>query len=949
MSAQVPRADPALDVFSQSAQYPVPNPSPDSQRLLSSPSDGGMPAFPQGRTHLPTPQSPDYMGQYINFQTPESPLAHASYTGYSAMGRPVYGMSSQNPMTVSSPLQTLTPETSPYTPRFDSRYSLASAIPPFNPQFSVNFATPRAASSSTTLPSPTTATKPPPFRMTTPPPTTPSPANLSSPFLDKLTIAGQTQTPQRFQASARPTSTQIPVHIPDIFSSSTTHANHSIPRANPLPVSSTSSVQISTPPISPTPGPAPQLPLAAPTPVAGGEMERIRQAMMQNQLAQHQEAEARRPDYLRRNKRPLSDTDPSTLAEDEGSRRPGVGIMDSPHKGRRITLFQETSDESFEESLMAGGYGRYRTADWVRQPQPMAPTPVPSGPSTTAKRPEAPTPPRPPTEKELRKRKRLEAFRSNETTNTSSDAHTSKLFPVNLATMGRVLIDSASDENGFAAVADSSSPSKNGAAGGKRAMAAANKKATKKKTQEPSAREKKMAIAAAALEDATEKPNWPDAEFPWRLRSEERAGITKEEEEQRMQLIEKFLDRDTDNEEGSDEEDGKEGEEDLLDPSDWGKVYEDATQPPPIPTRGGRGKMVQLLADPHVDRPVGGVKRSRFFPSDPGDARAALLAKKRVRSLSFRQQRRQRLQGADNDEVLCICRGKYDEEGDVVQCDSCGIWYHLHCIGIHSIKDLGHEDDPWYCQECYVVERSESSEEEDAPEPTFAPTDNEPRVSRASDTPLYQPVALLQESPLPWSGPKTPPRSSSVLPREFGSAFSSVASSSRHEPFTPSTPRTSSNRRRSVQVFGHDTPGGFDMDDLPFDPTSTPSRGIKFGAPFATPKNMWPVRPNGLFETPSKRRDSSSRLFGAPGTLDESASSSGGGGVLFSSPFGRMPTYDDSPIRRDTAPADAPRARRLLESPIAPSVGRYLGHVMTLEDSPVMWSTKGKARAHEAP
>ncbi|KAJ7804679.1 hypothetical protein B0H14DRAFT_2883181 [Mycena olivaceomarginata] len=53
------------------------------------------------------------------------------------------------------------------------------------------------------------------------------------------------------------------------------------------------------------------------------------------------------------------------------------------------------------------------------------------------------------------------------------------------------------------------------------------------------------------------------------------------------------------------------------------------------------------------------------------------------------------------------------------------------------------------------------------------------------------------------------------------------------------------------------TPGGFDMDDLLFDPTSTPSRGIKFGAPFAMPKNM---RPNGLFEMPSKRRDSSNRL-----------------------------------------------------------------------------------------
>ncbi|KAF8151918.1 hypothetical protein K438DRAFT_1864745 [Mycena galopus ATCC 62051] len=881
MSAPVPKADQAPDVFSHTAHNPVPNPPSEPQRLLSSPSDGAMSAFPHGRTHLPTPQSPDYMGQYINLQAPESPLAHTSYLAYSAMGRPVYGMPLQKPIAVSSPQQqTLTPETSPYTPRFDSRYNLASAISPFNPQFPA-FATPRAASSSTTLASPATPTRP--SFMATPRPPSPGHLNLTPAFLDKLMMADRTQT-QHLQGSSRPTSAPIPVHIPDVFSSSTPANPSILSPANPLNGPSTS-------------------------------MERIRQAMMQNHIAQHQEAEARRPEYLKRNKRPLSESDRS-LADDEGSRRPGVGIMDSPHKGRRITLFQETSDESFEESLMAGGYGRYRTADWVRQPQPMAPNPAPPGPSTVPKRAEARTPPRPPTEKELRKRKRLEAFRSNETTNTSSDAHTSKLFPVNLATMGRVLIDNVSEENGFASSADAS-PLKNG--GGKRAVAAANKKA-KKKTQEPSAREKKMAIAAAALEDATEKPNWPDAEFPWRLRSEERAEITKEEEEQRMQLIEKFLDRDTDAEDGSEEEDEKDGEEeDLLDPSDWGKVYEDGTQQQPIPTRGGRGKMVQLSADP---------QRSRFFPSDPGDARAALLAKKRVRSLSFRQQRRERVKGADNDEVLCICQGKYDEEGDVVQCDMCGIWYHLHCIGIRSIADL-------------AVESSEDEGETRAPEPTFVPTDDEPaRAGHSNNAPLYQP---------------TPPRSSGGVARDFGTPFSSVASGSRHEPFTPSTPHNNSNRRRSsAQIFGHDTPGlgpGFDLDDVPFDPTSTPSRGIKFGAPFATPKNMWPVRPNGLFETPSKRRDSSSRLFGAPGTLDESASS---GGVLFSSPFGRMPTYDDSPIRRDTAPAgDAQRTRRLLESPIAPSVGRgggrYLGHVMALEDSPVMWSTnfKGKERAHE--
>ncbi|KAJ7037340.1 hypothetical protein C8F04DRAFT_409145 [Mycena alexandri] len=961
MSAQTPRADQGPDLFSQTAP-PIPV---DSQRSLSSPSEGGMPAFQPGRTHLPTPQSPDYMGQYLNLQAPESPLAQTSYM-YSTLGRASYGMPLQKPGPTTAMLghspqqQPLTPETSPYTPRYDSSRYMTPTIPQFNPH-SANFATPRAVSSAA-FPSPVTAIRP-PSRLTTPPPSVPSPANLSSPFLDKLTLADKAGTSFSRPGSSRPTSNQIPVHIDDIFSSSTSSSTPSSTQPTPVPSSSSSSVQTSTRPFSPySSAPPPSLPLAAPTPVPGGEMERIRQAMMQNHLAQYQEAEARRPDYLRRAKRPLS---PPAPTDDEGSRRPGVGIMDSPHKGRRITLFQETSDESFEESLMAGGYGRYRTADWVRQPQPMAPTPGPPGPSTAAKPLEELQPPRPPTEKELRKRKRLEAFQTNETTNTTSDPHTSKLFPVNVEVLGRILVDAVSEEHGFAPSAVDSSPTKN-LGGGKRVMAVnnSNKKTTKKKTQEPSAREKKAAlIAAAALEDASDKPNWPDAEFPWRLRSEERAEMTKEDDDHRMQMLENFFGRDTDVEDGSDEEQGNGGDdEDLLDPAEWSRVYEPGAQRP-IPTRGGRGKMVQLSADPLVNRPVGGgAKRSRFFPTDPGDARAALLAKKSVRSLAFRQKRRERAQGpgADTEEVECICRGKYDDAGQVVQCDICQTWYHLHCIGIRSIKDLGPEEDPWFCEKCIVVERSESSESDNeearAPEPTFVPTDNEPpRAIHSSDTPIFQPSAL-QESPMPWmpSTPKTPTRSPANPRTDFGS-FSSMSSSGSRVLLTPQGPSSSSPlRRSSVQIYGRDTLGLLDMDDV-FDPTSTPSRGIKFGGVGAfttTPKNLtWPTRPNGLFETPSRRRDSSSRLFGAPGTLDESA---GGGG--FSSPFGlRMAAYDDSPIRRDTAPVgDGQRARagRLLDSPMAPSVGgtgRYLGHVMTLEDSPVMWSTKGKERSHGAP
>ena len=94
---------------------------------------------------------------------------------------------------------------------------------------------------------------------------------------------------------------------------------------------------------------------------AGGEMARIRQAVLEDTRNRMHEVESRRPDYLKRTKRSLSETDPSHFEEDPNDRErwPPIGVMDSPQKGRRLKLFQETSDESFEESLMAGGYGRY--------------------------------------------------------------------------------------------------------------------------------------------------------------------------------------------------------------------------------------------------------------------------------------------------------------------------------------------------------------------------------------------------------------------------------------------------------------------------------------------------------------------------------------------------------------------------------------------------------------
>lgn len=111
----------------------------------------------------------------------------------------------------------------------------------------------------------------------------------------------------------------------------------------------------------------------------GGELERLHQQRLHEQLTQIHDVESRRPDYLKRMKRTFSEagmTEPSssfstgigsalmgafgsTATVDDEERYGSVGITDSPNKGRRLKLFQETSEESFEESLMAGGYGRY--------------------------------------------------------------------------------------------------------------------------------------------------------------------------------------------------------------------------------------------------------------------------------------------------------------------------------------------------------------------------------------------------------------------------------------------------------------------------------------------------------------------------------------------------------------------------------------------------------------
>ncbi len=258
----------------------------------------------------------------------------------------------------------------------------------------------------------------------------------------------------------------------------------------------------------------------------------------------------------------------------------------------------------------------------------------------------------------------------------------SKLCAVELEGTGRVILDMQPEEHGRP-VTPEATPHK------KRVN---NRR--KKKTTELHAH-KKISSDPDAADEQTDKPNWPDTEFPWRLRTEERVELAKAEEEERMRWIERFLDRDSDDEDDAESSSQREVDE-TAPASKFGVVFDhtpETVYPP------GRGKMVPLLAySDHTHL----MSRRVAFPSDPADARAALLSKRSVRALSYRQQKRAARGGGDDDsdnEIVCVCRGK-DDGRELVQCDACQTWYHLQCIGIRTVAELGREEDPWFCRRC---------------------------------------------------------------------------------------------------------------------------------------------------------------------------------------------------------------------------------------------------------
>jgi hypothetical protein len=178
--------------------------------------------------------------------------------------------------------------------------------------------------------------------------TTSTRSRLSSPFMDRLSF-GERQAGEKIPSRLPLQTLSAPTRINDIFT-----GGDSAPAPAPEP-----SMAFSTPPFSP-----PFVPASSSNNNSnngGGDVEKIRIQTLEQQREIFEEAESRRPDYFKRVKRNRHDPDqlPTISNGADVRAEDRVGIASSPAKGRRLKLFQETSEESFEESLMAGGYGRY--------------------------------------------------------------------------------------------------------------------------------------------------------------------------------------------------------------------------------------------------------------------------------------------------------------------------------------------------------------------------------------------------------------------------------------------------------------------------------------------------------------------------------------------------------------------------------------------------------------
>ena len=550
---------------------------------------------------------------------------------------------------------------------------------------------------------------------------------------------------------------------------------------------------------------------------SGGEIERLRDQYAELEKAHFAEIETRRPDYLRRVHRDINLKKPFNGSND-------LGIASTPLKGRRLQLFdfQQTSAESFEESLMTHGYGTYgdphtprrpfmtteglskETLDWLAHNTPVASSDAIAVPETVC------------SEREYKKRRRLEAFT---TTHTRS-----QLYPTIFEGFGRVLSNIPPEQ----LILDTSyTPSKKRTTGKRRR--AMDKEKERERTPDVSNEVKEKM-----------EPHWLDDQYPWCLPGKQREAERKKLDEERMNYLSIYFGHDSES-----EEERESAERELA-------TLRDQKANEPGHRRGGRGKTVILSRNPNrakVPDSKSGSK-SLKFSTESSNAWEALYSRRSSRKLAlqrlkFHGLKPSRSSGSDG-RMACVCgKNETDDDGPPsVQCEDCCDWFHLPCIGIKDIEELGGPDDPWFCPKCLRRIGPSLFTSNAKRQPTFAPTDEEPLQSRDD--------VFNSSSPLgDWGSSGT-----LKTPIEHDGSRRRA-----------SQPSIWDDQSGLVRGLGHDK-DGYEL-GYTYDPNNSPERMFPGRSKaFATPKNNstglgggfgssgfgmpWSMRSGGLFATPTR-------------------------------------------------------------------------------------------------
>ncbi|KAJ7592980.1 hypothetical protein C8J56DRAFT_486890 [Mycena floridula] len=356
-------------------------------------------------------------------------------------------------------------------------------------------------------------------------------------------------------------------------------------------------------------------------------------------------------------------------------------------------MFQVTSDESFEESLMAGGYGRYKTADWDRQPSLLVETNT-AGPSLSGimdmvrvvEEPVAPSTPI--TEKELRKRRRLAAFArtaSEDSYKENEPNSAGRLRAIELDGKGRVLIDPSS-------------------------LSFSSSSISFIKPDLP-AKRRPRAKKGEAIDLSDQRiPDWPDDVFPWVLRNQVRILEEREEEERRMKRIEQYFDGDSDGDEDQPPP-GTYSDVELATLAEWGVIYVQGQPVRKVVRRHNIGRFTNLKPLPDAQLAILSLYQKRLRTSE--------MAVDEVDDVS------ESLEAEPQavDEIICSCQGN-DDGREIIRCSGCQFPFHLECV------QASHQPRCYTCRHC-----SRSDKVADVfvkPQPgIFMPAGITPRLQRA--------------------------------------------------------------------------------------------------------------------------------------------------------------------------------------------------------------------------